>query len=272
MTPIAVTIAGSDSSGGAGIQADLKTFAALGVYGASVITALTAQNTQGVAAIHDVPADFITAQIDAVFSDLDIAAVKIGMLSQAVVIETVAGELRGRKARNIVLDPVMVATSGDRLLAEDAIAALRKSLIPMALVVTPNMHEAAALTAGPLARSEQEMERQGREILALGPRWVLIKGGHGSGDDSVDLLIGEGDVVRLIAPRIATKNTHGTGCTLSSAIAAGLAKGSDLITAAREAKDYVTAAIAAADRLTVGQNPSLGHGPLHHFHQFWRQS
>jgi hydroxymethylpyrimidine/phosphomethylpyrimidine kinase len=267
-TPIAVTIAGSDSSGGAGIQADLKTFAALGVYGASVITALTAQNTQGVAAIHDVPVDFVAAQIDAVFSDLDIAAVKIGMLSQAATIETVAKGLDRHRAKNIVLDPVMVATSGDRLLAPEAVEALRKLFIPRALVVTPNLPEAAALTGASVARNEQEMEIQARELLALGARNVLVKGGHGSGDESIDLLVGEGDVVRLSAARIKTKNTHGTGCTLSSAIAAGLAKGLDLKSAVREAKTYVTAAIAGAGLLKVGH----GHGPLHHFHSWWRNS
>jgi hydroxymethylpyrimidine/phosphomethylpyrimidine kinase len=271
-TAIAVTIAGSDSSGGAGIQADLKTFAALGVYGASVIAALTAQNTQGVTAIHDVPADFIAAQIDAVFTDLAVAAVKIGMLSQVAAITAVAAGLTKYQAKNIVLDPVMVATSGDRLLAEEAIAALRQTLIPMALVVTPNLPEAAALTGLPLARTEQDMEAQARRILALGPRHVLIKGGHGAdfgdGADSVDLLVGGGDVVRLSAKRIATKNTHGTGCTLSSAIAAGLATGLDLTSATRAAKDYVTAAIAAADRLNVGH----GHGPLNHFYRTWRST
>jgi hydroxymethylpyrimidine/phosphomethylpyrimidine kinase len=265
MTAIAVTIAGSDSSGGAGIQADLKTFAALGVYGASVIAALTAQNTKGVTAIHDVPADFVAAQIDAVFSDLDVGAVKIGMLSQAAAIEAVAEGLARHHAKNIVLDPVMVATSGDRLLASSAVEALRRKLIPLALVVTPNLPEAAALTGAAPARNEREMEVQARELLALGARMVLIKGGHGEGDESVDLLIGQGEVVRLAAKRIATRNTHGTGCTLSSAIAAGLAKGLDLIAAVQQAKTYVTAAIAAADRLGVGH----GHGPLHHFYAQW---
>jgi hydroxymethylpyrimidine/phosphomethylpyrimidine kinase len=267
MTAIAVTIAGSDSSGGAGIQADLKTFAALGVYGACVITALTAQNTQGVAAIHDVPPDFILAQIDAVFSDLDIGAVKIGMLSRIASIEAVATGLARHRAKNIVLDPVMVASSGATLLAREAIESLRRLLIPRALVVTPNLAEAAALVGATLARNEEEMEVQAREILALGARSVLIKGGHGNGDESVDLLIGQGEVVRLSAKRIATKNTHGTGCTLSSAIAAGLAKGLDLIAATQDAKTYVTAAIAGADHLHVGH----GHGPLHHFHAQWRE-
>jgi hydroxymethylpyrimidine/phosphomethylpyrimidine kinase len=265
MTAIAVTIAGSDSSGGAGIQADLKTFAALGVYGASVITALTAQNTQGVAAIYNVPAGFIAAQMDAVFADLSVDAVKIGMLFRSATIEAVAQGLARHRARNIVLDPVMVASSGDTLLTREAIEALRRLLIPRALVVTPNLPEAAALTGASLARNEEEMEVQAREILALGARNVLIKGGHGQGDESVDLLIGQGEVVRLAAKRIATKNTHGTGCTLSSAIAAGLAKGRDLIAATQDAKAYVTAAIAGADQLKVGHGP----GPLHHFHAQW---
>ena len=224
-TPIALTIAGSDPSGGAGVQADLKTFAALGVYGVSAIAALTVQNTQSVGAIHDVPADFIAAQIDALFDDLDIAAVKIGMLSRATSIAAVADALDRHSARNIVLDPVMVATSGAYLLAPEAVSALRSMLFAPALIVTPNLQEAAALTGASLARNEREMEIQAREILALGARHVLIKGGHGEGEDSVDLLVGQGEVTRFVAKRIATKNTHGTGCTLSSAIAAGLAKG-----------------------------------------------
>ncbi|HEX5210255.1 MAG TPA: bifunctional hydroxymethylpyrimidine kinase/phosphomethylpyrimidine kinase [Pseudolabrys sp.] len=268
MTAIALTIAGSDSGGGAGIQADLKTFAALGVYGTSVLTALTAQNTQGVTAIHDVPADFIAAQMDAVFADFSIAAVKIGMLSRSAAIEAVAKGLARHRAKNIVLDPVMVASSGDSLLANDAIAILRRDLIPRALIVTPNLPEAAALAGSTLARNEREMETQAREILSLGAARVLIKGGHGDGEESVDLLIGEGDVVRLSAKRIATRNTHGTGCTLSSAIAAGLAKGRDVVTASQDAKAYVTAAIAHADELKIGH----GHGPLHHFYKEWSMS
>lgn len=268
MTAVAVTIAGSDSSGGAGIQADLKTFAALGIYGASIITALTAQNTKGVSAVHDVPPAFIAKQFDAVFSDLDIAAVKIGMLSQAVTVETVAKGLVQHRARNIVLDPVIVATSGDRLLTADAIDLLRGRLIPCALVVTPNLPEAAAITGASLARNEQEMEIQAREILALGTRNVLIKGGHGGGGESVDLLIGEGDVVRYSAARIATRNLHGTGCTLSSAIAAGLVRGLDLKEAVRQAKEFVTAAIAASRTLTIGSGP----GPLQHFFKSGRET
>jgi hydroxymethylpyrimidine/phosphomethylpyrimidine kinase len=267
MTAIALTIAGSDSSGGAGIQADLKTFSALSVYGASVITALTAQNTQGVIAIHNVPADVVAAQIDAVFSDLAIGAVKIGMLSQAATIEVVGQGLGRHGAKNIVLDPVMVATSGDRLLTADAVGALRKLLIPQALVLTPNLPEAAALLDHAPARSEAEMEAQARALLDFGAQYVLIKGGHGGGAESVDLLVDATSVTRFAGMRIATRNTHGSGCTLSSAIAAGLAKGHDLKTAVREAKTYVTAAIAAADRLAIGH----GNGPLHHFHEQWRE-
>jgi hydroxymethylpyrimidine/phosphomethylpyrimidine kinase len=265
MIPIALTIAGSDSGGGAGIQADLKTFSALGVYGASVITALTAQNTLGVSAIHDVPPDFITAQMDAVFSDLKIAAVKIGMLSQPAVIESVAQRLAQWQATNIVLDPVMVATSGDRLLTSDAIDVLKRVLIPRALVITPNLPEAAALLDAPLAQSETAMREQGERLLALGARAVLIKGGHGDGAESVDLLIDAASCTRLAAPRIATRNTHGTGCTLSSAVAAGLAKGLQLSAAVHEAKRFVSAAIAASQRLSVG----AGHGPVHHFQAWW---
>ena len=262
--PVAVTIAGSDSGGGAGIQADLKTFSALGVYGASVITALTAQNTKGVTAIHDVPADFIAAQIDAVFSDLHPAAVKIGMLGNAAAIEAVAQGLERHHAHAIVLDPVMIATSGDKLLRDDAVGALRK-LIGRARVVTPNLPEAAALLGEGQARDEEEMRAQAQKLLALGASAVLIKGGHGSGPESVDLLV-EGDTcIRLAAPRLETKNTHGTGCTLSAAIAAGLAKKLLLVDAVSDAKAYVSAAIASADRLGVG----TGHGPVHHFAKWW---
>ncbi|MBX6425191.1 MAG: bifunctional hydroxymethylpyrimidine kinase/phosphomethylpyrimidine kinase [Variibacter sp.] len=264
-TPIAVTIAGSDSGGGAGIQADLKTFSALGVYGASVIAALTAQNTRGVRAIHDVPPAFVAQQMDAVFSDLSVGAVKIGMLSQAAVIAEVAAGLKRHRQERVVLDPVMVATSGDRLLAPDAVETLRRELLPRALIVTPNLPEAAALLDAPVARNEAEMRQQAERLLALGPRAVLIKGGHDSGPESVDLLVEPTRETRLAATRIATANTHGTGCTLSSAIAAGLAKGLDLAAAVREAKDYVTAAIAAADRLRIGS----GRGPVHHFHTWW---
>jgi hydroxymethylpyrimidine/phosphomethylpyrimidine kinase len=265
MTPIAVTIAGSDSSGGAGIQADLKTFSALGVYGASVITALTAQNTQGVSAIHDVPAHFIAAQIDAVFSDLKVSAVKIGMLSQPVVIGTVAAGLERWKQTHVVLDPVMISTSGDRLLAPAAIEALKRDLMPRALVITPNLHEAAALTDEPFARSEEEMRAQAEKLLAMGAQTVLIKGGHAQGPEAVDLLVTPTAVARLTAEKVDTENTHGTGCTLSAAIAAGLAKGLRLSEAVADAKSYVTQAIAAADELEIGE----GRGPTHHFHAWW---
>ena len=265
MTAIAVTIAGSDSGGGAGIQADLKTFAALGVYGASVITVLTAQNTRGVAGIADVAPAFIAAQIDAVFSDLKVDAVKIGMLSRSATIKAVAAGLEKHQARNVVLDPVMVATSGERLLQPDAIKDLVRFLIPRARVITPNLPEAAALLERPVAADESAMRAQAERLLILGARAVLIKGGHGAGNESVDLLVEPDKITRLPAPRVATKNTHGTGCTLSSALAAGLAKGLTLEEAAREAKAYVSAAIAAADRLAVGS----GHGPLHHFHKWW---
>jgi hydroxymethylpyrimidine/phosphomethylpyrimidine kinase len=264
-TPIAVTIAGSDSGGGAGIQADLKTFSALGVYGASVITALTAQNTLGVSAIHDVPPEFITAQIDAVFSDLKVNAVKIGMLSRPDAIRAVATGLDRWKQTLVVLDPVMVATSGDRLLAPDAIDVLKRELFPRALVVTPNLPEAAALLDAPIATTEDEMRQQAERLLALGAKAVLMKGGHGSGPESVDLLVSPSATARLVAERVPGRNTHGTGCTLSSAIAAGLAKGQRLAEAVADAKQYVTEAIRAADELHIGG----GHGPVHHFHAWW---
>ena len=263
--PIALTIAGSDSSGGAGIQADLKTFAAFGVYGASVVTALTAQNTRGVTGIHLVPADFVTAQIDAVFSDLAVNAVKIGMVAQVATIDAIVAGLTQWSPKHIVLDPVMVATSGDRLLATDAVEALRTKLIPRASLITPNLPEAAALLDEPVALSEAAIESQGKRLLALGCPAVLIKGGHGQGTESIDYLIGGDGIIALAAPRIATRNTHGTGCSLSSAIAAGLAKGEDMETAVRNAKVWVSAAIAAADRLDVGH----GNGPIHHFHGFY---
>ena len=269
MTAIAVTIAGSDSGGGAGIQADLKTFSALGVYGASVITALTAQNTRGVSGIHDVPPEFIAAQIDAVFSDLKVGAVKIGMLSQASAIAAVAAGLERHRQTNVVLDPVMVASSGDRLLKPDAVENLRRLLIPKALVLTPNLPEAAALLDTTIALDEGAMRDQGERLLALGANAVLMKGGHGGGVESVDLLVERNAMTRLPAERIATRNTHGTGCTLSSAVAAGLAKGLALGDAVRAAKEYVTAAIAAADRLSIGSAQGESHGPVHHFHRYW---
>lgn len=264
MTPIALTIAGSDSGGGAGIQADLKTFSALGVYGASVITALTAQNTRDVTLVEPVGTAMIAAQIAAVFDDLDIRAVKLGMLGDAGVIATIADGLAGRGVP-VVLDPVMVAKSGAVLLPAAAIAALIKRMLPLADVLTPNLPEAAHLLGTDPARDRAAMLDQGRALLALGPRAVLMKGGHGTGDICTDLLITGDGVQEFVAPRIATKNTHGTGCTLSAAIAAGLARGFDLSASVAEAHGYLQAAIAAADRLQVGH----GHGPVHHFHAVW---
>jgi hydroxymethylpyrimidine/phosphomethylpyrimidine kinase len=264
-TPIALTIAGSDSSGGAGVQADLKTFAALGVYGASVITALTAQNTVGVSAIHQVPAEFVSAQIDSLFSDLSIDAVKIGMVAQPSNIEAIAAGLARWSPKHVVLDPVMVATSGDRLLPAEAVAALRTKLIPRASLMTPNLPEAAALLDEAVAESEAAIESQGMRLLEMRCSAVLIKGGHGKGAESIDYLITARGMVALAAPRIVTRNTHGTGCSLSSAIAAGLAKGEEMEAAVRNAKAWVSAAIMAADRLGVGR----GHGPIHHFHRFY---
>jgi hydroxymethylpyrimidine/phosphomethylpyrimidine kinase len=263
--PVALTIAGSDSSGGAGIQADLKTFAAFGVYGASVITALTAQNTQGVTGIHQVPAEFVTAQIDAVFADLDVGAVKIGMVAQLATIDAIAAGLKQWSPKHIVLDPVMVATSGDRLLAAEAVDALRTKLIPCASLITPNLPEAAALLDEAVASSEAAIASQGQRLLAMGCQAVLIKGGHGQGAESIDYLVTGAGTIALPAPRIATRNTHGTGCSLSSAIAAGLAKGEDMETAVRHAKAWISAAIVAADQLGIGH----GHGPIHHFHGFY---
>jgi hydroxymethylpyrimidine/phosphomethylpyrimidine kinase len=212
-----------------------------------------------------VPPDFVAAQMDAVFSDLAVGAVKIGMLGNAAVVATVAAGLARHRQTNIVLDPVMVATSGERLLAPDAIAALRSDLLPRALVITPNLPEAAALLDVAVATDEAEMRRQAERLLALGANAVLMKGGHAEGAQSTDILVTRTSATPLAAPRIATRNTHGTGCTLSAAIAAGLAKGWGLADAVRDAKEYMTAAIAAADRLTIGS----GHGPVHHFHKWW---
>jgi hydroxymethylpyrimidine/phosphomethylpyrimidine kinase len=265
MTAVALTIAGSDSGGGAGIQADLKTFAALGVYGASVITAVTAQNTKGLSAVHDVPPEMIAAQIDAIFSDFEVGAVKIGMLSRAATIEAVAAGLARWQARQVVLDPVLAASSGARLLAADAVDLLKRVLIPRARVLTPNLPEAAVLLGVPMASTEDEMRAQAQRLLELGADTVVIKGGHGSGATSVDLIVTRAAVVRLSLPRIAVRNSHGTGCTFSAAIAAGLAKGLSVEVAAGAAKDYVHAALAAADALGIGS----GSGPLHHFHAWW---
>ena len=263
--PIALTIAGSDSGGGAGIQADLKAFSALGVYGASVVTAITAQNTQAVTDVHEIPVSTIAAQIEAVFDDLDIQAVKIGMLSSVPIIETVAKGLRDKNVA-VVLDPVMVAKSGDKLLRDDAIDALKAELLPLATVLTPNIPEAATLTGQADGLSEESLKQQGQQIVAMGAKAVLMKGGHAEGAQCTDLLIdATGINLSLTAERIATQNTHGTGCTLSASIAAQLAHGFALAPAVEAAHAYLHNAIRAADQLSVGS----GHGPVHHFHQLW---
>ena len=264
-TPIALTIAGSDSGGGAGIQADLKTFSALGAYGASVITALTAQNTQTVSAIHEVPPAFITEQLNCVLSDLTVTAIKVGMLASPDIIDAVADVLEQHRDIPVVLDPVMVAKSGDSLLSDDALGALKKRLCPLAAVITPNLPEAAKLLACDEASDESAVHRQAQELIDTGIAAVLVKGGHLSGQMSNDVLISGGRTVEFPHTRIDTKNTHGTGCTLSSAIAAGLAKAEDLELAVTRAQSYVHEAIRAADELHIGH----GHGPVHHFHAFW---
>jgi len=263
-----LSIAGSDPSGGAGIQADLKTFSALGTYGASVVTALTAQNTRGVGAVELVSPGFIARQIDMVFEDIHIDAVKIGMLATSEIIAIVADRLRHWQPRWIVLDPVMVAKSGHRLLDEAAIATLRQDLLPLASVITPNLPEAAALLDRPVASDWPMMVETARLLRDLGCSAVLLKGGHLAGDRSPDLLISTAGVERFDAERIETINTHGTGCTLSSAIAALLPQQGDLTKAVAGAKTFITGAIAASNALTVGH----GHGPVHHFHQLWRHS
>ena len=265
VVPTALTIAGSDSGGGAGIQADLKSFSALGVYGASVITAVTAQNTQEVTAVHGIPDNIIAAQINAVLDDIRIDAVKIGMLATSSIIQTVSKELKPHSIP-IILDPVMIAKSGDALLQEEAISALRSHLLPMATLLTPNIPEAAVLLNTTSAKDPEELENQGRALLAMGPLAVLMKGGHANSLNCVDILVlNDVPPIRFTAPRIQTKNTHGTGCTLSSSITAGVAKGLDISDATRVAHTYLQAAINAADELNIG----LGHGPVHHFHENW---
>lgn len=264
MTAIALTIAGSDSSGGAGIQADIKSFSALGVYAASVLTAVTAQNTKGVSAVEDISLPVIAAQMDAVFSDLDINAVKIGMVSRADTIRTIAERLQ-RQTQPVVLDPVMVATSGDRLLRENAIETLRADLLPLARLVTPNLPEAALLTGTPIASDRQAAIRQAEAILKLGAGAVLIKGGHGNGAQSIDLLLDEGNLTEFSMPRIKTSNDHGTGCTLAAAITARLALGSTLSDATSLARDYLQGALVSGQAMAIGK----GRGPVHHFYRWW---
>jgi hydroxymethylpyrimidine/phosphomethylpyrimidine kinase len=254
--PVAMTIAGSDSGGGAGIQADLKTFQALGVYGASTLTAITAQNTVGVRAVHEIPTDVIAAQIDAVVEDIGVDAAKTGMLSSAQIIATVADRVRHWRLERLVVDPVMVAKSGDRLLREDAIQALIHDLLPLALVLTPNIPEAEVLL-GRAIGTEDEIRQAARDILDLGPRAVVMKGGHRTGD-ATDILYDGRAFHTFEAERVDTPNTHGTGCTFSAAIAAGLARGEDVLDAVEAAKHYVDEAIRRSRPL------GSGHGPVAH--------
>lgn len=265
---IALTIAGSDSGGGAGIQADLKTFSALGVFGASVITAITAQNTCAVTAVHEVPADIVAAQCEAVLSDLNLGAIKIGMLFSPEIIDVVSSVLETTDI-SVVLDPVMIAKSGDALLQPEAVAALIAKLLPRADLLTPNAPEAAAILGVPEAKNALEMEEQAKALLNLGAKAVLIKGGHVAGEICTDYLVMEGEQSRVFATkRIETKNTHGTGCTLSAAIAAGLAKGLPLVEAVTQAHGYLHEAIKQADGLGIG----AGKGPVHHFHAQWHDA
>jgi hydroxymethylpyrimidine/phosphomethylpyrimidine kinase len=263
--PNVLTIAGSDSGGGAGIQADLKAFSALGAYGASVITALTAQNTRGVIAIHTPDAAFVSAQIDAVFDDIRIDAVKIGMLANADIVRAVAAALRRYRPAHVVLDTVMISKSNHALLAPEAVAALRDELLPLATLVTPNLPEAAALLDQDAATDEAGMVRQGEALRALGAQAVLMKGGHLSTAESPDWLIEAAGSLRLAGVRVPVKNTHGTGCTLSSAIAALLPQRDDMAGATTDAKAYLTGAIENSARLDVGH----GVGPVHHFYRWW---
>ncbi len=265
MIPTALSIAGSDPSGGAGIQADLKTFSALGVYGMAAVTALTAQNTQGVSGIHLTPATFVAEQITALFADIRIDAIKIGMIAHAAIAHAVAETLAAQRRVPVVLDPVMVAKGGHALLEEDAVSAVQKRLLPLADILTPNLEEAARLLERGIASDRTEMEAQGRALLALGPKAVLMKGGHLDGTESPDLIITAEESLWLESQRIDTDNTHGTGCTLSSAITAGIARGESVTEAVTHAKVYIEGAIAASDTLQIGS----GHGPTHHFHALW---
>jgi hydroxymethylpyrimidine/phosphomethylpyrimidine kinase len=267
--PNALTIAGVDPSGGAGVLADIKAFSALGAYGCAVVAALTAQNTQAVTGVLPVAPEFVARQIDTLFADVRIDAVKIGMLGEAPVIVVVADRLAHWKAPRIVLDPVMVAKSGDALLAKAAVGALREALLPLADVITPNLPEAGVLLESRPPEHVKEMTRAAERLHALmgsGERWVWLKGGHLPGGDATDLLFNGDRMLELAQPRIATKNTHGTGCTLSAALAALLPQSPDVPTAARRAKAWLTEALRHADELQVGQ----GHGPVHHFHALWK--
>jgi hydroxymethylpyrimidine/phosphomethylpyrimidine kinase len=266
--PVALTIAGSDPSGGAGIQADLKTFSALGVYGTSVITALTAQSTRGVSGVHVVPTQFVVQQLETLVADVRLDAIKIGMLANAGIVGAVGQFLRRHPHEHVVLDPVMVATSGDRLLDDDAVRAMR-DLMPLASLITPNLPEAAALLETPLARTLPDLRLQAKALQEMGAQRVLLKGGHLTDDpEAVDLLLDVDGETVLRAPRVRTVNTHGTGCTLSSALAALRPQRDSWLEAALDAKSWLTAALLAADGLQIGH----GHGPVHHFHETWAHS
>jgi len=264
MIPTALSIAGSDPSGGAGIQADLKAFSARGVYGMAAITALTAQNTTGVAGVHPVPPDFVAEQIAEILVDMRVNAVKVGMIANAEIALIVMGSI-AEIGVPVVVDPVMVAKGGAALLDDDAVAAMREGLIPRASLITPNLPEAARLLDAPVATSRDAIAVQATALLSLGPRAVLIKGGHLGGAESPDLLVHGDEAIWIESPRVATRNSHGTGCSLSAAIAAELAKGRTMPDAVRAAKRWLTGALAAADELRLGQ----GHGPVHHFHALW---
>ncbi|WES66777.1 bifunctional hydroxymethylpyrimidine kinase/phosphomethylpyrimidine kinase [Superficieibacter sp. HKU1] len=261
----ALTIAGTDPSGGAGIQADLKTFSALGAYGCTVITALVAQNTCGVQSVYRIEPEFVAAQLDSVFSDVRIDTTKIGMLADADIVEAVAERLQRYQVQSVVLDTVMLAKSGDPLLSAAAVDTLRRRLLPHVSVITPNLPEAAALLDAPHARNEREMLEQGRALLAMGCGAVLMKGGHLADADSPDWLFTRDGEQRFNAPRIMTKNTHGTGCTLSAALAALRPRHSNWADTVKDAKEWLSAALAQADSLEVGK----GIGPVHHFHAWW---
>ncbi|MFB9145278.1 bifunctional hydroxymethylpyrimidine kinase/phosphomethylpyrimidine kinase [Halomonas alkalicola] len=263
--PNVLTIAGSDPSGGAGIQADLKTFSALGAYGTSVITALTAQNTQGVSGVHPVPAEFIAAQLETLLDDVRIDAVKIGMVASRAVAEVIRAALTRRRPRWVVLDPVMVAKSGDILVDDAGIRAVREVLVPLADLVTPNLPEAAVLLDAPVPGDRDGMLALAPALRALGAGATLLKGGHLAGEECPDLLITDEATHWIEGARVDTANLHGTGCTLSSAIAARLALGEALPAAVAGAKQWLGAALAASRRLDVGQ----GRGPVHHFHAWW---
>jgi len=265
MIPNILSIAGTDPSGGAGIQADLKTFSALGGYGMAVVTALVAQTTTGVSAVHDVPPEFVTAQLEVLFQDVRVDAVKIGMLANAAVIRAVVACLDRYRPAYVVLDPVMVAKSGDALLEPVAVASLVGELMPAVDLVTPNLDEAAVMLGETVVTAAGDMPGQAERIAELGAKRVLLKGGHLSDADSTDVLLSEEGIEVLRAPRITTDNDHGTGCTLSAAIAALRPRSEDWRQAVVQAKDYLTGALAAADQLDVGH----GHGPVHHFYRLW---